>query len=773
MARSCEALLYNSCFMDHEGLARLGRRRQKRQTKRQRRDRVWGFVRIAVIGLISVFLASVVALVSTFAYTYAEVSEDLPELDQYPAAELAQTSVVYDSTGEVVDELHGVQNRFIVGLDEISASLRDAVIAVEDHRFYEHRGVDFEAIGRAAGENVASLSIRQGGSTITQQLVKNTYIAQEQRQSPSFQRKIAEASLAWQYEEEHEKDEILEQYLNTVYFGANAYGAEAAARTYYDKEATDLTLPESALLAGIINLPGTYDPFSDPESARARRDIVLDRMLEHGYVTSEEYEAAATEDLNLSRGVVEPESENEYFLDAVRKELAEEYGDRALYEGGLKIYTTLDPRLQGLATEAVGKVVAPASDDPSASLVSVEPSTGAVKAMVGGSDFEQVKFNLATQGKRQPGSSFKAFVLAEAIRQGISPETGYESKDLNIDMGENAETYRVQNYNYVERGPTSIKTATAQSDNTVFVQLALDLGLEKVAETANALGIQSALDLYPAMAIGGLGEGVSPLEMASSYSTFANGGTHMEPYLVEKVIREEGGKEVPIQVHEPAGTEVLTRDQAAAVTQTLRGVVERGTAGRYRNLDEELGRPSAAKTGTTELFVDAWFVGYVPQLTTSVWVGYPEERRPMLYVRGFPEVNGENFPLDIWSLYMQEAVQDLPVQELDKPSPNLKLQIKSGGRSLGKSVKESTKESSFKAPAASKEPQKPPVKAPPPPIYGRQPQPAPSPASPAPATPSPGTAPPSSLPTPQNPGQPQQPPAPGQPQPALQPVVGQ
>jgi len=773
MARSCEALLYNSRFMDHEGLARLGRRRQKRQTKRQRRDRVWGFVRIAVIGLISVFLASVVALVSTFAYTYAEVSEDLPELDQYPAAELAQTSVVYDSTGEVVDELHGVQNRFIVGLDEISASLRDAVIAVEDHRFYEHRGVDFEAIGRAAGENVASLSIRQGGSTITQQLVKNTYIAQEQRQSPSFQRKIAEASLAWQYEEEHEKDEILEQYLNTVYFGANAYGAEAAARTYYDKEATDLTLPESALLAGIINLPGTYDPFSDPESARARRDIVLDRMLEHGYVTSEEYEAAATEDLNLSRGVVEPESENEYFLDAVRKELAEEYGDRALYEGGLKIYTTLDPRLQGLATEAVGKVVAPASDDPSASLVSVEPSTGAVKAMVGGSDFEQVKFNLATQGKRQPGSSFKAFVLAEAIRQGISPETGYESKDLNIDMGENAETYRVQNYNYVERGPTSIKTATAQSDNTVFVQLALDLGLEKVAETANALGIQSALDLYPAMAIGGLGEGVSPLEMASSYSTFANGGTHMEPYLVEKVIREEGGEEVPIQVHEPAGTEVLTRDQAAAVTQTLRGVVERGTAGRYRNLDEELGRPSAAKTGTTELFVDAWFVGYVPQLTTSVWVGYPEERRPMLYVRGFPEVNGENFPLDIWSLYMQEAVQDLPVQELDKPSPNLKLQIKSGGRSLGKSVKESTKESSFKAPAASKEPQKPPVKAPPPPIYGRQPQPAPSPASPAPATPSPGTAPPSSLPTPQNPGQPQQPPAPGQPQPALQPVVGQ
>ena len=755
------ALLYNNRSMDHEGLVRLSHRRQRRQTKRDRRDRVWSFVRISVIGLVSVFFASVVVFVSTFAYTYAEVSEDLPELDQYSAAELAQTSVVYDSTGEVVDELHGVQNRFVVGLDEIDPSLRDAVIAIEDHRFYEHRGVDFEAIGRAARENAASLSIRQGGSTITQQLVKNTYIAQEQRQIASLQRKMTEASLAWQYEEEHEKDEILEQYMNTVYFGANAYGAEAAAHTYYDKEATDLTLPESALLAGIINLPGTYDPFYDPESARKRRDVVLDRMLEYGYITPGEHEAAVAEDLNLSRGNVETESENEYFLDAVRKELAEQYGDRALYEGGLKIYTTLDPRLQGLATEAVDKVVDPASDDPSASLVSVEPSTGAVKAMVGGSDFEQVKFNLATQGKRQPGSSFKTFVLAEAIRQGISPESGYASKDLNIDMGENAEPYQVQNYNYVERGPISIKTATEQSDNTVFVQLALDLGLDKVAETANNLGIESALDLYPAMAIGGLGEGVSPLEMASSYSTFANGGTHMEPYLVERVTREEGEEAVTVQEHEPTGTEVLTRDQAAAITQTLRGVVDRGTGGRYRNLNEELGRPSAAKTGTTELFVDAWFVGYVPQLTTSVWVGYPEERRPMIYVRGFPEVNGENFPLDIWSLYMQEAVRDMPVQELDKPSPDLNLQIKAGGRSLGKSVKDTTGEASFKAPAPSKEPQKPPVNAPPPPIYGRQQQPVP--AGPAATSPALGTAP--------SPGQPQQPPVPGQP--ALQPANGQ
>ncbi len=714
--------------MDREVLARIGRHRRKRQAKRWRRGRVWSAVRISLVGLFSVSLISVVSFFAFFGYTYARVAEDLPELDQYSATELAQTSIVYDREGDVVDELHGVQNRFVVGLDEISPNLRDAVIAIEDHRFHEHRGIDFEAVGRAAGENVQNLSIREGGSTITQQLVKNTYIAQEQRQIPSLQRKMTEASLAWQYEEEHTKEEILEQYLNTVYFGANAYGVEAAAHTYYDKQAADLDLAEAAMLAGIINLPGTYDPVSDPESARARRDVVLDRMLEYGYIDEAQHAGALAEDLNLSRGDVEPADDNEYFLDAIRKELAQEYGDEAVYEGGLKIYTTLDPRLQGLATTAVDRVVDPSSGDPSASLVSVEPSTGAVRAMVGGSDFEQVKFNLATQGKRQPGSSFKTFVLAEAIRQGVSPDTGYVSGDLEVDMGENAEPYEVQNYNYVERGPISIKTATEQSDNTVFVQLALDLGLDEVADTANELGIESRPETYPSMAIGGLGEGVTPLEMASSYSTLANSGTRMEPYLIERVTKEESGEEVTVEEHELEDTKVLSRDQAAAVTQTLRGVVDRGTAGRYRNLNEELGRPSAGKTGTTELFVDAWYMGYVPQLSTSVWVGYPEERRPMIYVRGFPEINGENFPLDIWSLYMQEAVRDLPVQRLDTPSSDLKLRVRTGGRSYGKldakaAEKAKREESNFTSPEPRYgQPQPPPVNAKPPPIYGRQEQ---------------------------------------------------
>jgi penicillin-binding protein 1A len=664
--------------MDLEDLARVSRRRKRRQIKRQSRGRAWGIVRILLVGVFSASLLSVVAGVGAFAYTYRTVSENLPELDRYRNTELAQTSVVYNSADEVVDELHGVQNRFVVALSEVDPTLRDAVVAIEDQRFYEHRGLDFEAVGRAAWENVRSLSIQEGGSTITQQLVKNTYIAQEQRQIPSFRRKMAEASLAWQYEEIHSKDEILEQYLNTVYFGANAYGAEAAARTYYNKAAVDLTLPESAMLAGIINLPGTYDPFSDPESAKARRNVVLDRMLEHGYIDEEEHAAAAAEEIELSRGRVEYENDNEYFLDAVRKELAEEYGDQAVYEGGLKIYTTLDPRLQELAATSVDDVVNPEEGGPSASLVSVDPETGAVKAMVGGSDFQQVKFNLATQGKRQPGSAFKTFVLSEAIRQGIATDTRYLSKYLEVPMGEYEEPYVVQNYDFHERGPINLKTATEQSDNTVYVQLALDLGLENVVDMASKMGIESALETYPSTAIGGLGEGVSPYEMASAYSTLANGGVHMEPYLVEKVTREE----VTIQEHEPEGKEALTRDQAAAVTQTLRGVVERGTASRYRDLVDEIGRPSAGKTGTSENFVDAWYIGYVPQLTTSVWVGYPEERVPMVNINGLPEINGENYPLDIWSLYMRGAVGDLPVEQLDTPSDDLQLRLKTTGRAL-------------------------------------------------------------------------------------------
>ena len=672
------SLLYNSRFMRNGSVVRIARRRRRTREKSKLLQRI----RTLFLFVFAVAILGAVGLTLGAIGTYQALAGRTPELDDYRSTELAQTSVVYDARGNVVDELYGVQNRFVVGLEEVDPTLRQAVVAIEDHRYYAHRGLDFEAIGRAAWQNVQSLSIQEGGSTLTQQLVKNTYIAKEQRFIPSFERKFIEASLAWQYEKENDKREILEQYLNTVYFGANAYGAQAAANTYFNKDAADLTLSESALLAGIIQLPGVYDPFLDPESAEERRNVVLDRMLEYGSITEAEHRRAVKADVVLSRGRVEYENDNEYFLDAVRKELAREYGDDTVYEGGLEIHTTLDPELQEMANTAVDSIVSPEAGDPSAALVSVEPGTGAVRAMVGGSDFQQVQFNLATQAHRQAGSSFKPFVYAEAIEQGISPETHYVSEDLSIDMGLYEDDYQVSNYDFIERGPISLEKAMADSDNTVFVQLALDLGLEDVVEEAHELGITSEVEAVPSTAIGGLGRGVTPLEMSSAYSTFANAGTHMEPYLVQKVTREEDGEEVTEQEHRLTGKEVLSRDEAAVITESLRAVVERGTASYYHDLEAEIGRPAAGKTGTTNNFVDAWFIGFIPQLTTSVWVGYPEERTPMVNINGLPEINGENYPLDIWSAYMQDAAPRYPVQEFDVPSPFMNLEVKTDGRAV-------------------------------------------------------------------------------------------
>src|SRR5215213_562600 len=642
-------ILYNSPFMQNGNLVRIGRRRRRARKKSKLLHRL----RTALLLLCFVSILGVVGMVASAVSTYQALAANMPDLNDYHSTELAQPSLIYDTNGNIVDQLYGVQNRFVVPLEEVDPTLRQATISIEDHRFYQHRGLDFEAIGRAAVENVKSLSIQEGGSTLTQQLIKNTYIAQQERQIASFERKFVEGSLAWQYEKEHSKGEILEQYLNTVYFGSNAYGAEAAAKTYFNKQASDLTLSESALLAGIINLPGVYDPFVDPESAKARRNVVLDRMLEYG-------------------------------LNAVRKEIAEEYGDDVVYEGGLKIHTTLDPDLQAMANHAVDSIVNPEAGDPSASLDSIEPGIGAVRAMVCGSDFDQVKFTLATQAHRQAGSSFKPFVYSEAIHEGISPETMYVSKHLTIDMGQNAKPYEVDNYDFIHRGPITLEKALADSDNTVFVQLALDLGLQKVAEMVNELGIDSEVDAYPSTAIGGLRVGVTPLEMASAYSTFANSGTHMEPYLVQKLTKEDKGKDTLLEEHRTIGEDVLSRDEAAVVTEALRAVIERGTASYYHDLDAEIGRPAAGKTGTSNEFVDAWFIGFIPQLSTSVWVGYPNERRSMVNINGLPVVNGENYPLDIWSLYMQSAVQKYQIRQFDAPNPELHLEVKTNGRTYVK-----------------------------------------------------------------------------------------
>ena len=331
-------------------------------------------------------------------------------------------------------------------------------------------------------------------------------------------------------------------------------------------------------------------------------------------------------------------------------------GDDALDRGGLRIYTTLEPELQREAVASTEEVLN-LYDDPSGAVATVEPQNGAIKALAG----RVGNFNLALDARRQPGSSFKPFVLAAALREFVSPETTYLSRNLNIPY--DGETVQVSNYDFIERGPINLDKAMAESDNTVFVQLAIDLGLANVVQTARDMGITSEIDPFPSTAIGGLREGVSPLEMASAYATFAAGGIHREPYSVERIDRVSFGNRDPAYDHRVEGRRVLSGNQAAAASEVLRGVVQEGTASLLHDLDEEIGRPSAGKTGTTDDFIDAWYVGYTPRLATAVWVGYPEGRRSMVDIHGEPVINGENLPMDLWSLFMSRATAGKPVQD--------------------------------------------------------------------------------------------------------------
>jgi membrane peptidoglycan carboxypeptidase len=581
---------------------------------------------------------------------------------RYP--DLVQNSPVYDADGNRISEFKAKENRRTVGEDELGEHLPQAVVALEDRRFYEHYGADFASIGRAAWEDLQTLTVSQGGSTITEQLMKNLYISEERRGNVSLWRRLEQAALAFAYERRHTKDEILTAYLNTVYFGDGAYGAEEAAETYFGKSAPDLSLDEAAALAGFLHSPSTYLPEESGEGseiATERRNAVLEMMAEQAMISSEELDE--TEDVALAFAPDQPPDDpvHEPFVEAVRREVEKEIGPKALERGGLTIYTTLDPTLQQEAADSVEETL-DESGDPSGAVASVEPQNGAIRALAGQKD----DFNLALDARRQPGSAFKPFVLATALKEFVSPDaTYYYSRNLRIDY--EGEVYEVHNYDGVERGRIPLSQAMAESDNSVHVQLALDLGLENVTETAAAMGVTTPVDSYPATAIGGLGTGVSALEMASAYATFAANGIHREPYAVELIDKSDFGKSESVYDHKLEGRRVLSGNQAAAGTEVLRRVVRSGTASFYHDLDSEIGRPSAGKTGTTDDFVDAWYVGFTPRLSTAVWVGYPEGHRPMLDVHDESVVNGETLPMDIWSTYMAEATAGYPVLDFPRP----------------------------------------------------------------------------------------------------------
>jgi len=627
-------------------------RRKKKRSSKSGAIRVLKFV-----GALFVVLAFILAL--SISQIIASSLKDLPKLSENRAIEKAQTSKVYASDGTLLADLFVEQNRVIVPLSDIPLHLQHAVVAIEDERFYEHKGVDLEAIARAALINLKEGKVVEGGSTITQQYVKNSFIKPEK----TLQRKIKEAVLSYQLEKRFSKQKILEKYLNTIYFGQSLYGVQTAAQAYFGKDAKDLTLTESALLAGLIKSPNHYSPYTHPEKAQARRNTVIRKMLELGFITQSEAKQAIASPIKVQPPQTKI-SLAPYFLEYVKQSILDnpKYGatpaERAnsLFKGGLRIYTTLDPKLQKMAEKAISETLNQ-PNDPSAALVAIDPKSGYIKAMVGGKDFKSQKFNLAVQGRRQAGSAFKVFVLTAAMEKEISPYKTYQSSPLVIKLP--GKDWKVDNYTEGKGGgPMTLREATAKSVNAVFARLIMEVGAGNVVDVAKRMGITSQIDPYPSIALGGLRIGVSPLEMASAFATLANQGVYNRPIGILKVTNAQN--EI-IEKREKEERQALDPLVAYKVTDILSDVIKYGT-GRKANI----GRPAAGKTGTAQNYQDAWFVGYTPDLATSVWVGYPQGQIPMLRVHGI-RVAGGTFPAQIWAKFMHEALQDIPPSEFTAP----------------------------------------------------------------------------------------------------------
>jgi penicillin-binding protein 1A len=627
---------------------------RKRKQKRRRNL-------ILTVGLPLTLLVLGVMLVFGVFFV-AGAAQDLPSLTGKHVFTRAETTKIYDTNGDLITDLYVEQNRVVVPLESISDYLQEAVIAIEDQRFYDHEGVDWKAIARALAADVREGKVVQGGSTVTQQFIKNTLITSEQ----TFERKIREAILAYQIERQFSKKEILEGYLNTIYFGQSAYGAETASLTFFGKPAAELNLPEAALLAGVIRSPNNYSPYVDEERARDRRNLVIDTMKKQNLINEAEAEAARHTPIEI-QPLEQADYPYPYFVDYVKQLIQEEpqlgstVSDRAnaLFKGGLRVYTTLDPKLQQLADDSVWSTLN-RPEDPVGSLVSIEPSTGYIRAMVGGRDWQEQKLNLAVQAVRQPGSAFKPFVLASAIEQGISVSQSYESGPVTIKLPGN--NWQVKNAGGGGGGPMTLRNAMVHSVNAVFARLIMEVGPGKVVELVKKMGIESPVEALPAIALGGLGHGVTPLEMSSAYGVFANGGLHAQPIAITKITNASG--EVLLE-NQPKLEPALDSVAAYLVTDILKDVIRYGTGRRA-----SIGRPAAGKTGTTESYGDAWFVGYTPDLSTSVWVGYRESRQPMTNVHGIA-VAGGTFPAQIWQKFMSRALAGQPPRDFERPAEGI------------------------------------------------------------------------------------------------------
>jgi penicillin-binding protein 1A len=577
---------------------------------------------------------------------------------------LAQRSVIYGRDGSVVAVLHADDNRQAVSFDQMSPSAVNAVVDTEDAHYWDHGAVDGRSMMRAFVTDMFSGRVRQGGSTIAQQLVKNTLLSPRR----NLQRKVQEIVLADRVQHQLGKRAVLERYLNTVYFGEGAYGLQAAAETYFGVAAVQLSPAQGALLAGLIQDPDAYDPIRHPDAAKARRETVLERMAAHGHLGLLVAETAGLEPLPTS--VTQPPPGNDYVSDAVKQQLMADprLGAKPqqryhrIYEGGLQIHTTMDPALQRQAQDALARGL-PSGYNLSAALVTIDPSTGGILAVSGGPDFNQLQFDAALYGGgRQTGSAFKVFTLAAALEDGFSPNDfidGTTPCAIPNPQG-TPNPWKPGNFEGEAFGWLTITDATAHSVNCAYARLAMMVGLRRVADVAHAMGITSRLAIVPSMTLGT--NSVTPVQMASAFATLAADGVRHTPHLVDTVTDSDGGL---VLVNQDQPTRVIPSQIAREVTQILRQVVLQGTGTRANVYGHEI----AGKTGTAENYHDAWFVGYTPQLATAVWMGNASGEVPMLDIEGI-NVQGGSFPAHMWHTFMTQALDPLPAPSFPQPDPS-------------------------------------------------------------------------------------------------------
>jgi penicillin-binding protein 1A len=625
------------------------RRRSRVRGKRHGRRNAVAVVLVVLFGIPIVLTLTGLGAFSAF--------KNSCSLSSLQPVSIGVNSFVYAADGSLLGSIPAERNRQPVPLSQISPWMSKATIAVEDKRFYQNPGVDYWGIARAALRDATKGRVVEGGSTITQQLVRNLYISRER----TLQRKIKEACLAIKLNHAWSKGRILAAWMNQVYFGNHAYGVEAAAQTYFSKPANDLTLMEAALLAGLPQAPSLYDPILNPEAAFDRRAEVLKALYSNGDLSYDRYQLALRDhSLHLNPGRLYTRIREPYFFSYVRDQLIAKYGVATVQSGGLRVYTTIDPAFQRAAHDAITQTLN-LKDDPAAALVSINPANGAIRAMTSvypGRAKNQ--FNLVAQARRQAGSTFKAFVLTEAVNQGINPATAtYFSAPFHYQPDPVIPAWDVSTYSHTYSGLISVQQATLQSDNTVYAQLTLDVGPQNVADMAHSLGVQSPLEPVPSIGLGS--NAVSPLDMASAYATLAAGGIYSAPMAIRKVILAKGREDDQAGWGKPTRRRVIPDGVAYTVTKILEQNVQYGTGTRAN-----FGRPTAGKTGTTENHADAWFCGYLPNLEATVWVGYPQGEIPMENVHGVA-VAGGSFPAEIWRLFMERVMRYSPAQDFALP----------------------------------------------------------------------------------------------------------